>query len=79
MWLRWAGNYPWSPNFPSRSRLTFDAETGRRLAAGEEQLMSQLDTAQTAFRQLRFQWHEGNQALRTDAGQRPIQKLVMTA
>ncbi len=41
--------------------------------------MGQLDAAQTAFRQLRFQWYERNQALRTDAGQHPIQKLVMTA
>ena len=56
----------------SGTRLTFDAETGRRLAAGEEQLMSQLDAARTAFAQLRFQWYERNQALRTDAGQHLI-------
>ena len=56
----------------SGSRLTFDAETGRRLAAGEEQLMGQLDAARTAFQQLRWQWYERNQALRTDAGQHPI-------
>ena len=56
----------------SGSRLTFDAETGRRLAAGEEQLMGQIDAARTAFQQLRWQWYERSQSLRADAGQHPI-------
>ena len=56
----------------SGRRLTFDAETGRRLAAGEEQVMGQLDAARTAFQQLRYQWFERNQSLRSDAGQHPI-------
>jgi hypothetical protein len=53
-------------------RLTFDAETGRRLAAGEEQRMGQLGAARTTFQQLRYQWYERNQTLRKDAGQHPI-------
>jgi hypothetical protein len=54
------------------SRLTFDAETGRRLAPGEEQLMGQLDAARTAFQQLRWQWYELKRSRHTDAGQHPI-------
>jgi hypothetical protein len=39
--------------------------------------MGQLDAARTAFQQLRYQWYERNQSLRTDAGQHPITESAL--
>lgn len=59
--------------------LSFDAETGLRLSAREEEVMRQLDAARTAFQQLRWQWYEQQRSSRVDADKHPISEDELRA
>lgn len=61
------------------ARLTFDAETGRLLAAGEEEVLRQLDAARTAFGQLRWQWYQHHQSRRPGADRHVITESELRA